>query len=82
MFVYQARHTLKGQFENEFMFRENAVYRDKETLIDNLLEQGYHKNKRGNGDTEYIRYHNHDMEISNVNTLIKDIVVIDTVELV
>lgn len=72
MFVYQARHTLKGQFENEFTFRENSVYRDKETLIDNLLEQGYHKNKQVNGDTEYIKYHNH----------IKDIVVIDTVELV
>lgn len=72
MFVYQARHTLKGQFENEFTFRENSVYRDKETLIDKLLEQGYHKNKQVNGDTEYIKYHSH----------VKDIVVIDTVELV
>lgn len=72
MFVYQARHTLKGQFENEFTFRENAVYRDKETLIDNLLEQGYHKNKRGNDSTEYIKYSDHNV----------DIVVIDTVELV
>lgn len=72
MFVYQARHTLKGQFENEFTFRENSVYRDKETLIDNLLEQDYHKNKRGQGDTEYVKYSDH-----NVDT-----VVIDTVELV
>lgn len=82
MFVYQARHTLKGQFENEFTFRENSVYRDKETLIDNLLEQGYHINKQVNGDTEYIRYHNHGIEISNVDTLVKDTVVIDIVELV
>lgn len=72
MFVYQARHTLKGQFENEFTFRENAVYRYKETLTDKLIEQGYHINRRRNGSTEYVKYSDH-----NVDT-----VVIDTVELV
>lgn len=67
MFVYQAKHSNKG-----FMYRENVVYKDKETLTDKLIEQGYHINRRGNGSTEYVKYSDYNV----------DIVVIDTVELV
>lgn len=67
MFVYQAKHSNKG-----FMYRENVVYKDKETLTDKLIEQGYRINRRGSDSTEYIKYSDHNV----------DIVVIDTVELV
>lgn len=42
------------------------VYQERHTL------KGYHINRQGNGDTEYIKYSSH----------IADIVVIDIVELV
>lgn len=75
MLLYQALHDNCEQYEDNYTWRENAVYKDKNKLIRKLLDAGYEEIKHLNGKTEYYK------ETSYIGVIFKDLVTIEIIEL-
>lgn len=55
MKLYQIEHNNCEPYEDNYHFREDEVYKDKEKLIETIKGNGYEKRINHRGDYEFIK---------------------------
>lgn len=75
MRLYQAEHDNCEQYGDNHTQRENLVYKDKNNLIQKLLNEGYEEIERVNGEVEYYKEWNY------IGVIVKDLVTIEIIQL-
>lgn len=62
MKLYQVEHDNCEQYEDNYSYREDKVYTNKENLIKRIKSEGYEEKEGGYLNNEYTYYYKDDIE--------------------
>ncbi|AJA42340.1 BofL [Staphylococcus phage vB_SepM_ phiIPLA-C1C] len=80
MRLYQAEHDNCEQYEDNYSYRENKAYTNKDNLIKRIKEEGYEEKRSGYLQDGYIYYHKDNIE--DVPLFKEDMIIIHELEIV
>ncbi|UGL60459.1 hypothetical protein [Staphylococcus phage vB_SurM-PSU4] len=79
MKLYQVEHDNCEEYEDNYSYREDTVYTDKENLIKRIKEEGYEEKRSGYLQDGYTYYYKDDIE--DVPLFMEDMITIHEITL-